>query len=70
MRTFLRIKWETIMTLALLILTIYGWLSYINYQNDVKMLAMACITNFMFLMVFSSYKTIKSVRHETLKLWL
>lgn len=69
MRTFLRIKWEAIMTLSLLALTIYGWVSYTNYQNDTRMLAMACITNFMFLMVFASYKTIKSVRQETLKMW-
>lgn len=69
MRTFLRIKWETIMTLSLLALTIYGWVVYCNFQEDVKMLAMACITNFMFLMVFASYKTIKSVRQEALKMW-
>lgn len=69
MKTFLRIKWETIMTLSLLAVTIYGWVVYCKFQDDVRMLALACITTFMFLMVFTSYKTIKSVRHEALKSW-
>ena len=69
MKRFFQIKWETIMTLMLFAITIYGWFVYSNYANDTKVLAIACITTFMFLMVLMSYKTIKNIRHEILNSW-
>lgn len=69
MKTLLRIKWETIMMLLITLTTIYGWIVYSNYANDIRLLALACITTFMFLMVLFSYKTIKNIRHQVLKIW-
>ena len=69
MKTFLRIKWETIMTLMLFGITIYGWIFYSDFPNDTRVLAIACITTFMFVMILGSYKTIKNIRQEALKLW-
>lgn len=69
MKTILRIKWETVMTLLIFATTIYGWVVYMNYVDDIRVLAMACITTFMFLMILISYKTIKNIRHEILTLW-
>ena len=69
MKTILRIKWETIMTLLIFATTIYGWVVYMNYVDDIRVLAMACITTFMFLMILISYRTIKNIRKEILTLW-
>ena len=69
MKTFLKIKWETILTLMLLVATICGWLFYTNFPHDTRVLAMACITTLMLLMFLVCYQTIKNVRHEILKYW-
>ena len=69
MKTLLRIKWETIITLMLLATTIYGWYVYFKYATEVKMLAMATITTFLYVMVLFSYKTIRDFRKEVLKMW-
>lgn len=69
MKTFLRIKWENIMVLTLFATTIYGWVVYASYCDDTKVLALASITTFMYLMSLISYESIKNVRQETLKLW-
>lgn len=62
MKHLLRIKWETILTLIMLAITIYGWVVYIRYLDDVRVLAMACITTFMFMIVFFGQNTIKEAR--------
>lgn len=69
MKKLLRIKWELIMMLLITLTTIYGWIVYSNYADDIRLLALACITTFMFLMVLFSYKTIKNIRKEILTLW-
>ena len=68
MKKILRIKWEIIMTLILFATTIYGWVVYTKYVNDIKVLAMACITTFMYVFILISYKSIKNIRHEVLRL--
>ena len=69
MKKVLRIKWEAIMTLILFGTTIYGWIVYSNNAEDVKVLALACITTFMFVMIISCYQTIKNIRQEILKMY-
>ena len=70
MKKVLRIKWELIMALLITAVTIYCWINYSNYPEDIYLLAIATITTFMFFMVVISYKTIKNIRQEILKMWL
>lgn len=69
MKSLLRIKWENIMVLMLLATTIYGWIVYMNNADEPRLLALACITTFMYLMVLISYNSIKSIRQEIILLW-
>lgn len=69
MKSLLRIKWENIMVLMLLAATIYGWIVYMNNADEPRLLALACITTFMYLMVLISYNSIKSIRQEIILLW-
>lgn len=69
MKKLLRIKWEAIVVLMLLATTIYSWLVYSNNANDTRVLAIACITSFMFIMYLFCYKTLKNIRHEIISLW-
>ena len=69
MKSLLRIKWENIMVLMLLATTIYGWIFYMNNADEPRLLALACITTFMYLMVLISYNSIKSIRQEIILLW-
>lgn len=69
MKSLLRIKWENIMVLMLLATTIYGWIVYMNNADEPRLLALACITTFMYLMLLISYNSIKSIRQEIILLW-
>lgn len=67
MKFLWRIKWETIMILMVLAVTIKAWFLYSNNIDDTRILAIATICTFMFLMILISYNTIKNIRHELLK---
>lgn len=69
MKTFLKIKWENILTLLMLTATIYGWFVYFKYAAETKMLALATITTFAFLLMLFNYKTISIFRKQVLKFW-
>ena len=65
----LQVKWELIMLLLMTATTIYGWIVYSNYADDIRVLAIATLTTFMFVMVLVSYRTLKNIRHEIINLW-
>ena len=64
-----KVKWENIMTLMILAVTIYGWYGYSQMLDDVRMLAIACITTFALVMTLLNYNNIRTFRHEVIKLW-
>ena len=64
-----KVKWENIILLMTLAVTLYGWYAYIQMQDEVRMLALACITTFAFVLVMVNYNTIRTFRHEVIKLW-
>ena len=64
-----KMKWENIMTLMILATTIYGWYGYSQMLDDVRMLAIACITIFALVMTLLNYNNIRTFRHEVIKLW-
>ena len=67
MKYLWRIKWETIIILMVLAVTIKAWFLYSNNIDDTRILAIATICTFMFVMFLFSYNTIKNIRHELLK---
>ena len=69
MKKVLRIKWELIMMLLITFTTIYGWVVYANYADDVRLLSIAVMTTFMFFGVAISYNTIKKIRHIVIEMW-
>lgn len=64
-----KVKWENIMTLMILAATIYGWYGYSQMLDEVRMLAIACITTFALVMTLLNYNNIRTFRHEVIKLW-
>ena len=64
-----KVKWENIMTLMILAVTIYGWYGYSQMLDDVRMLAIACITTFALVMTLFNYNNIRTFRYEVIKLW-
>lgn len=64
-----KVKWENIMTLMILAVTIYGWYGYSQMLDDVRMLAIACITTFALVMTLLNYNNIRTFRYEVIKLW-
>ena len=69
MRTLFKIKWENILTLLMLAATIDSWFMYFKVATETKMLAVACITTFLYLFLLFSYKTIFTFRKQVLKFW-
>ena len=66
---FFKVKWENIILVMTLAAALYGWYGYVQMQDEVRMLALACITTFAFVLVMVNYNTIKSFRQEVIKLW-
>lgn len=64
-----KVKWENILTLMILAATIYGWYIYLQMVDEVRMLAIACITTFALIMMLLNYNNIRSFRQEVIKLW-
>lgn len=64
-----KVKWENIMTLMVLAATIYAWYGYSQMVDEVRMLAIACITTFAFIMTLFNYNNIRSFRYEVIRLW-
>lgn len=64
-----KVKWENIMTLMILAATIYGWYGYSQMLDDVRMLAIACITTFALVTTLLNYNNIRTFRQEVIKLW-
>ena len=68
MKTILKIKWENIMAILMLITTIFGWITFIRIP-DIYTLALAIIPTIMTLIVVICYETICEFRKEVLKMW-
>lgn len=64
-----KVKWENILTLMVLAITIYGWYGYIQMLDEVRMLAIACLTTFVLILTLLNYNNIRAFRHEVIKLW-
>lgn len=62
----LRIKWEKIITLMIMLTSIYCWIAFVKVSN-VYTLAIAVISTFMTLMMIMCYETLKALRHEVIK---
>lgn len=63
----LRIKWEKIITLMLMITSIFCWVAFV-IESNVYTLALAVIPTFMTLMVIMCYNTIKLFRQQIIKM--
>ena len=68
MKTILKIKWENIMAILMLITTIFGWITFIRI-SDVYTLALAVLYTFFTLITIMLRNTIEECRKETLSLW-
>lgn len=67
MKVIFRIKWENIITLMVMLTSIYCWFGFITDSN-VYTLAIAVISTFMTLMLIMSYESLKTLRLEIIKI--
>lgn len=64
-----KVKWENIMTIVLLVETVYTWIAYFKYSTEVRMLAIATLTTFALVIMLISYKEIKAFREDVIRQW-
>lgn len=69
MKTFFKIRWELILSILLLIVSVLCWITYGYVDTTIQTLSVACMSTFMLAFVTIGYKTIETFRHEALKLW-
>ena len=69
MKTFLKIRWELILSILLLIASISCWLTFGFIDTTVQTLAVATMTTFALMYIVIGFNTIAKFRHEALKLW-
>lgn len=66
---FWRIKWEAILVILMFITTIFSWIFYMDFIEDIKALVLAIIPTFMLFALLIGYNSIKEFRHQVITLW-
>lgn len=69
MKSILRIKWENLLLVILIGTTIYGWVVYLKYATEIKMLLMMLIATILCLVMLFGYKSIAAFRKQIIKFW-
>ena len=68
MKVIFRIKWEIIISIALILTMIANWIVF-AIDSNVYTLALAVLPTFMALIITLEYDNIKTFRHEVIKNW-
>ena len=63
-----RIKWEKIISIAMMITMTLCWIAFLVIPN-LYTLAIAVLVNFMAFAVLFEYETIKGFRHDVINHW-
>ena len=67
----LKIKWETIISILVGLVTIISWSLYESGCDfkDWRMLVITLISTVLFIVTIIGYQDIKKFRHDVLKMW-
>lgn len=69
MKILFRIRWELILAILLLITSVSNWVMFGYVDTSIQTLSVATMTTFALMYVVIGYRTIETLRHESLKLW-
>ena len=69
MKTVLKIRWELILAILLLVAAVANWTLYAFNDASVQTLAVATMTTFGLMYIVIGFNTIAKFRHEAIKLW-